>query len=952
MSAQALIADPSGQDLYVLGLVGESLPSVPPTPVGVRYGRRVGRGSARIVVGPVPFMLPNPLASGVALRGAVARSAAGTTLALGLSTGPELYFFDAATLAAQSVSAFGTQVNLASSGLAPAVGMLSSVTGLGSKIYAADAVSPVVAQVDLMTGLVKACPVAGPVLGLSADSGKVVVTTSAGTAALADPCAATPPAAVGPAAPPPSPLSLTAAARSFELSERVLEMTFASGMAGATARRGLMVSSSGGATPTITVTGGTCQNTRFYVGDPLGTPVAGNTVALTAAAPRLALYAEQTSPGEECVVVLSAAGGAGDALLRIRGAVEGLGANVMLLDRSYSMERSLRGAGPAATPEQLRVYALRQAVAAMLGTVTLMSSAGPWAFLPFTSDIQGNLATPAAGFTALPALSNPDNPAGMRVRGFANASSDNLDPGGAGDLVQAVRSSFARLALADQPAYAAAGPLRRLWIVTDGTAGNKGYADFAKVVPALLRGAVSLHLTAVGGLENDPLIPQLVALSSQLSGERLFAPARGQVGVLHTTSGAIEHMVATLARSVLRGRPIGVVGRGPLQSGQDLTAQFTLVRDKATNLVDPWLLFAAVWEDSDATIQLKAQSGGFPLNTRCVRSSNMMLCAGPGFDGDYTVTMSGGRPSGAPTAAVLRTFVSSALAAGEVGFFPAFGRSVYRTGDQVRVQLMLTERGLPLRGAKVTAKITGPSAAIGTLVAQSAATQSDISALLASNGDLSPGQAKGELLDPATLPGSRAVSTITLADDSTGGDLEPQDGVYVGQFAALLPGVYVADIHAEYSGIFGNSGTIEDRLITQVVVGLEQTLTAGSGRWTTIAGGIRIRVTPQDMVKNLLGPGQAGALRFAQGGKLFSPVVSDYLDGSYRADVTGIDTSQPFDLVAPGSRIKVWDPADGSGGAAMGCSATGLAAGGARDWTSALGLALALAALSRRLVRS
>lgn len=951
LSAHTLFTDPSGQDLYVLGVVGEALPGATAAPLGIRYGRRVGRGSARIVVGPVPLALPAPLQQGAALRGAVARAAAGGTLALGLSTGAEIYFYSASTMAPQSIAPLGTQVSLAQSGLAQPVEKISSMTGLGSKIYAADAVNKRVAQIDLATGAVTACPVDSPVLGLSADSGKVVVTTQIGAAALTDPCAATPAASVGAAvAEAPSPLAATAPTRSFELSERVLELTFPSGASNVKTRRGLIVSTATGATgapPMITVANGTCKNTKFYVGDPMGTPVAGNTVALTTAAPRLALYAEQTAPGEDCAAVLTAMGGTGDALLRIRGEVEGLGANVVLLDRSFSMERSLASVGAAATSEGQRVYALRQAVATMLATITLIPAAGAWAFVPFTTDLQGNLARPATGFATLPAISNPDNPAGMRVRGFASATSDNLDPGGVGDLAQAMRSSLARLADADRPTYAVADPRRRLWVITDGASGTKGYGDFAQLAPALARGAVSLQLTAVGGLENDALMPQLAALGSQLSGERLFAPARGQLNVGHTTRGTIENMLSALVQSVVRGRPVSTISRGPLQSGQDLTLQFTLTRDSLNGLPDPWVMFAAAWEDADAAVTLSAFGGGFAVNPRCIRGANLILCAAPGYDVLYKITLSGSRPGGAPTAAVLRSFVSSALGSGEIGFFPSFVRSVNRTGDQVRVQLLLNERGLPLRGAKVTAKVTGPSAGTGTLIAQGAATPDDITALVKQNGDLLPGQAKGELLDPAALPPPRDVAMITLSDAASSGDQEAQDGVYVGQFAALVPGVYMVDLRAEYTNAAGNSDTIEDRLMTQVVVGLDPELTASSVRRTAVSGGIRLRFTPQDAAKNLLGPGQTAAISFAQGTKLFTPAVEDYLDGSYRADVTGFDTSQPLDLVIPGSRIKIWDPADGG----LGCSAAGHAIPAGRTATIALGLGLAGLLLRRRAVR-
>ena len=72
---------------------------------------------------------------------------------------------------------------------------------------------------------------------------------------------------------------------------------------------------------------------------------------------------------------------------------------------------------------------------------------------------------------------------------------------------------------------------------------------------------------------------------------------------------------------------------------------------------------------------------------------------------------------------------------------------------------------------------------------------------------------------------------MTLADDSTNGDFEPQDGVYVGQFLLRQPlaSTYI-DLHAEYKpALLAATGTIEDRLVTQVVVSLDKTLVPGLG---------------------------------------------------------------------------------------------------------------------------
>jgi hypothetical protein len=118
------------------------------------------------------------------------------------------------------------------------------------------------------------------------------------------------------------------------------------------------------------------------------------------------------------------------------------------------MERSLRGIGAATSADDARVAAMRQSLASILGMVTTSKANGPWSFLPFTDKIETNIATPATGYSRLPELSNPDHPNGLRVKGFATAAGDTLDPGGPSDLVSALRSAGTRL---DYRRYHAAG---------------------------------------------------------------------------------------------------------------------------------------------------------------------------------------------------------------------------------------------------------------------------------------------------------------------------------------------------------------------------------------------------------------------------------------------------------------------------------------------------------------
>lgn len=929
ITTDALVPDPLNQDIVVLGSVIGSSTGASPTPVAMRFGRTSGRSEMRLVVGPRELFPTTTTFSGLALRGGLAKSAAGTVLAVSQGSDSKLYFYDVKTHAATVVGSLGTSLALVDKALTPAINKVGSMIGLGTKIYAADVTNPVVAQLDLMTGNAVACKVDGVVSALRINNNKVEALTDKGVASLPDPCTAATIASVTGKPPVTPATTLTMTPRGFELSDRVIEMTFPTGATAATtARGGVTVTLAGAASANIAVSAGTCKRTQFlgnfgadtYSSVKAPTALPGGAIALSSLVNRMALFAQQTAPGEDCVAVLSSTGG--DALLRVRGSVEGFGANVVMMDRSFSMERSLRGIGAATSADDARVAAMRQSLASILGMVTTSKANGPWSFLPFTDKIETNIATPTTGYSRLPELSNPDHPNGLRVKGFATAAGDTLDPGGPSDLVSALRSAGVRLDYADAmlpvDTY---GYQRRVWILSDGISGKKSYGDYQGILASLMRRGASLQLLGVGSLDNDPVLQQLMAQSYLLGGELPYGPARGQFSIARNYIGMIESTANAVVRQALRGRPMGVIGRGDVQGmTKTLGVSFDLAK------ADPWVLFVAAWEPGDATMALKITQNGLTVTAPCTRATHSIVCALPGVAGNYSATLSGDRPGGGTIQAVLRAYSGSAGGLGEVGYFSSFGRSLYRSGDKVRVQIRLNERGLPLRSAKVTAKVTGPNGAAGSVLALAKTVQSDISALIAANGDLSPAQAKAELVDPTTLPSIKPIGNITLVDDSTNGDLETGDGVYTGEFSAFLPGVYTVDLHADYSGLFGSTGAIEDRVSTTVVVGLDQKLTAATVRSEPLSsGGIRIRFIPQDSGKNLLGPGQGASLQFAQGTKLLAPTIGDYLDGSYRADVTGIDVTKPFDLISVGGRVQLFDPGNPNPGptsTASGCSVT------------------------------
>lgn len=931
-----VFAEPGAQDLWVMGLMGSTIAGQTPVAVGIRYGRVLGRSEARPVLGPLELPLPtSAISTATVLRGAAARAPTGPIIGVATGQDSTVYFLDSRGARLVSVGALGQILDLKNG--AASVGKIGAMTGLGTKLYAIDTTKPVVAQINLMTGTVAACRVDSQPLALRVSSGRVLALTDKGIAQLADDCSSTTAASVSPKVDPiPTIAQTLVTERFFQITERSLEMSFSVGSPGTTRnRRGASVQLVGASAITLTLNRGTCVGTNFYAGDVLAAPVATTTLNLSASVPRLAFYAEQAYPGEDCVAYISNNADGTEALLRIRANVDGLGSNVMMVDRSWSTERSLLGIGNARNSEDTRIHAERQALIALLSSLSVLGAAGPWAVMPFTDDAPASVSAPQTGFSSIPELANPDHARGLRLKGFAGVSSDVLVPGGPTNLVQAMRSALTRMDAAAMLPQATAGPQRRLWLLTDGSSGKAGYGDLYKLLPLFLRGNVSLHLLGVGGLDNDPLLPNLLSQTLSLGGDRLFGPGRGVFGLSHTISATVENTLALLMRSSLRGRPIGNIARGEIGTGKNLVNTFKVARNISPYpnqvVVDPWILIVAAWDQSDAVMKLEVLSKGAYVTPRCLQGPHTMICAFGSADGDISITLSGNRPGGASANGLLRTYISSSGPQGEIGFQPSFSRSLWKSGERMRVQVHLTERGLPLRLAKVSAVVNGPNNAIGTVIAASKSSEQDIQNLIQSNGDLSPGQSKAELIDPLNLPGLKPIGNLTLRDDATGGDLEAQDGIYTAEFPAFVPGAYLVDVHVDYTGLFpGNVGSIDDRVIGTVVVGLDQMRTNGGSRSETLASGLRIRFAPQDSGRNLLGPGQGAAMSFFQTGKLLSGAIGDYLDGSYRADLTSVDATKPIDLVIPGSRIQIYNPSNPSPGENIGGTSTGCSASATR----------------------
>lgn len=823
LTGQGLTADPSQQDIFAVGLLYANLPGVPPSLGAVRYGRGGNRGEARIVAGPVDLGIMLPMGTQIStynLRAGFARITTGPILSVVTGTDAKIYLYNARTLATYIPTGLTVNyIDISMSTLSPKPTNLTAVFGSGNRVYAADATQPIVVQHDLQSGVSSLCRFDSPVLAFVEGAGGMIqAQTSRGTAQFMGDCSSGTLTSTAPApmVRPATELDLTT--RTWSITDRIAEPTMSQSPNMNRTRRGTLVNIIGTTPTTVTISPGTCTaRTTFLAGDLMATPVAATMLNLSVAAPTKALYAEQVFPGEDCTAILSS--GTGEALWRIRGSAENLGATAFLLDRSWSMERNYRGVGDAPAAEQ-RITALRHSLISLLGTLTFplyvpppsmplpnpAPNTGPWVYLPFTDDAPSAWSTPMTGFTSGYNMANPDHPNGLRVKGFATATSDKFDPGGPTDLTQAMRAALTRLVVADTLPVDSTGTQRRLWILSDNHSGRKSYIENQKVLSTIQQAKASMRYFGIGGHGLDPLLQQFVAQSTGFGGDRQYGPPRGHAIEVHSPSALHEAVVAATVRDVLRGRPLGTIGRGAINNSAPITANFKLARD-AANRDDPWVLFVGAWDQADAPLQLVITNNSNPAYTRCMRSSTSIVCASAGFNGDWAATLSVKSGQNASTFGMVRAFTASTGPAGDVALHTSFARAMYKSGQKLRVQAYLTERGLPLRLATVTAKVYGPNASLGTVTSQSKIAQADVANLISSNGDVSPGQAKVELLDPTALPAQKPVAlNLTLYDDGVnGGDNETQDGIYQGEFQAFIPGVYTVEIKADYSGLFPNN---------------------------------------------------------------------------------------------------------------------------------------------------
>lgn len=236
----------------------------------------------------------------------------------------------------------------------------------------------------------------------------------------------------------------------------------------------------------------------------------------------------------------------------------------------------------------------------------------------------------------------------------------------------------------------------------------------------------------------------------------------------------------------------------------------------------------------------------------------------------------------------------------------------------MRLEVKLSEQGMPLRLAKVTAVVRRGEAAVGGRVGSARVVMEEVARLVKGNGDLTAGQARWELSGVAV---GEVVERVEMNDGGRDGDVQAGDGVYGVELEARVPGGYRADVRIEHSGLLTGAGVIEERVEAQVVTGLDGGRTSASVEGERIEGGVRVKFVPQDRYGGKLGPGYGGGLRFYREGVEIAARVGDTLDGGYVAELLGVESGL-VEVASMGGRIVLLDAAQVKASAA-GCGVVG-----------------------------
>jgi hypothetical protein len=228
-----------------------------------------------------------------------------------------------------------------------------------------------------------------------------------------------------------------------------------------------------------------------------------------------------------------------------------------------------------------------------------------------------------------------------------------------------------------------------------------------------------------------------------------------------------------------------------------------------------------------------------------------------------------------------------------------FSKPSYRAGDDVQLSVSVLDGLKAVRTlTKVTATISKPGAALGTVLSKASFNQDQLQKALNAGGDILTDLAAAKsrlVLTDSSLSGRLhpLQDMIELLDDGdpAHGDSLRHDGVYSARLGkALIPGLIT--VHVMVNGMTARNRAFTCRFTVNAVVDDGQfspTLSkisvslvgASSAGWT-----IRVSAQPKDGLRNYLGPGFRDRIAFEVVGGAAASAVQDRLDGSYTQIIT------------------------------------------------------------------
>jgi hypothetical protein len=269
----------------------------------------------------------------------------------------------------------------------------------------------------------------------------------------------------------------------------------------------------------------------------------------------------------------------------------------------------------------------------------------------------------------------------------------------------------------------------------------------------------------------------------------------------------------------------------------------------------------------------------------------------PGKIGSWKMRVSFNRSTSRRVGLPSLNYSYTTLVASDLNLDVTFDKSNYLTGDSVRIEASLTDRGKPILGADVRLNSAKPNMSLGNWYVAHPITKADYAKIpdgLYKMDKFSQVFLKGYVLTklkklpaPKIVPHSRG---IPLYDDGSHGDSVKDDGIYTHLSEPLdKTGVHTYHIVANGEDLMGGHFRREKRTDQYVDLRPDPKLSEFSfEKIATLERGVtryRVKMIPKDRYGNYMPPGSQNKINLVtSAGKWAAPTI-DTLQGEYYRDL-------------------------------------------------------------------